>query len=107
MRTARCNPLLIGLVALLSVEAEGADFFVAPGLGPGGNGSIDHPWSLTFALSHPLDVQPGDTIWLRGGTYTGNFTSYWNLLGSGSLDSVGGLNAGYAGWVEGSARVVR
>ena len=31
-------------------------------------------------------MHPGDTIWLRGGTYTGNFTSY--LTGTASLPIV-------------------
>jgi parallel beta-helix repeat protein len=59
----------------LAIEAAGADFFVAPDPGPGGDGSQARPWSLGTALSHPPEVKPGDTIWLRGGTYVGRFTS--------------------------------
>ncbi len=46
----------------------------------GGDGSNESPWSLTKALSHPPSVQPGDTIWVHGGTYSGYFTS--TLTGS-------------------------
>jgi hypothetical protein len=40
-----------------------------------GNGSINNPWNLRTALNQPASVQPGSTIYLRGGTYTGTFTS--------------------------------
>lgn len=40
-----------------------------------GNGSSVNPWQLQTALNHPVSVNGGDTIFLRGGTYTGNFTS--------------------------------
>ncbi len=44
-------------------------FFVSPTGSPGGDGSIANPWDLATALKHPASVLPGDTIWLRGGTY--------------------------------------
>jgi hypothetical protein len=54
------------------------DFYASP-TGTTGTGqktgTITKPWSLQAALSQPTTVKPGDTIWLRGGTYTGNFTS--------------------------------
>src|ERR1035438_7819189 len=34
-----------------------------------GNGSITNPWPIQIALTNSAVVQPGDTIWLRGGTY--------------------------------------
>jgi hypothetical protein len=40
-----------------------------------GNGSEGRPWDLATALGHPAAVQPGDTIWVRGGTYGGSFVS--------------------------------
>jgi hypothetical protein len=43
-------------------------------------GTIDSPWDLSTALAHPPEVRPGDTIWLRGGTYEGHFKS--RLIGT-------------------------
>jgi hypothetical protein len=34
-----------------------------------GNGSITNPWSIALGLTNSAVVKPGDTIWLRGGTY--------------------------------------
>ena len=45
-----------------------------------GDGSSAHPWSLATALAQPGIVKPGDTIWVHGGTYAGEFTS--NLTGT-------------------------
>ena len=52
-----------------------ADFYVTPAGTLSGDGSMASPWSLTKAFSHPSSVHPGDTIWLRGGTYTGHWAS--------------------------------
>lgn len=41
-----------------------------------GDGSPDNPWDLAFALAHPDNVLPGDTIWIHGGIYEGSFTSH-------------------------------
>ena len=67
--------LLVGVE--FSVSA--ADFYVSPTGTTStaqGTGTITNPWALQTGLSQPAVVHPGDTIWLRGGTYTGNFTSY-------------------------------
>ena len=53
----------------------GNQFYVAPEGSPSGDGSIDHPWDLQTALGQPAAVHPGDVIWVRGGTYVGNFQS--------------------------------
>lgn len=42
-----------------------------------GKGTAGDPWTLTQALlgGYPTNtVQPGDTVWIRGGTYVGKFT---------------------------------
>src|SRR5450759_4848487 len=76
---------IAAIAVLLGVTSRLAaiDFYASPagttGTGPG-TGTITNPWALQTALAQPAAVQPGDTIWLRGGTYTGNFTSY--LTGS-------------------------
>lgn len=50
-----------------------ADFYASVDGRPTASGSIDDPWDLQTALDHPDPVQPGDTIWLRGGVYVGEF----------------------------------
>jgi hypothetical protein len=50
-------------------------FYAATYGTPNGDGSLANPWDLQTALNQPASVQPGDEIWLRGGTYNGNFTS--------------------------------
>lgn len=51
------------------IPGEGNYYYVALDGKSNGDGSIDNPWDLETALSHPAAVRPGDTIWLRGGTY--------------------------------------
>jgi hypothetical protein len=53
----------------------GRDFYVAPTGSATGDGSFGSPWNLATALGQPSAVQPADTIWLRGGTYQGIYTS--------------------------------
>ncbi|MHC4715608.1 MAG: right-handed parallel beta-helix repeat-containing protein, partial [Planctomycetota bacterium] len=48
---------------------SGGDFYVSPTGGADGKGTMGSPWDLRTAFSHPSSVRPGDTIWLRGGTY--------------------------------------
>ena len=50
-------------------------FYVSPSGSSSGDGSINKPWDLKTAMSQPAAVRAGDTIWLRGGTYRGGFTS--------------------------------
>jgi len=50
-------------------------FHVSPAGTPEGDGSETSPWDLATALAHPIEVEPGDAIWLHGGTYAGSFTS--------------------------------
>jgi Big-like domain-containing protein len=45
-------------------------YYVAPTGLPTGDGSAARPWNLATALAQPTRVQPGDTIWLRGGIYS-------------------------------------
>lgn len=64
---------LLGFFCLFT-SATAAELFVATNGHSGGDGSRDQPWNLATALGHPA-VQPGDTVWIRGGTYSGGFTS--------------------------------
>ena len=61
--------------------ATATEFYVAPTGTAMDDGSKAKPWDLQTALSHPKSVKPGDTIWLRGGTYKGAFTSKLNGAG--------------------------
>jgi hypothetical protein len=49
-------------------------WYVSPTGSKSGDGSEGKPWDLATALAGPSSIKPGDTIWLRGGTYTGSFT---------------------------------
>lgn len=62
------------------IPAPHSGFFVAVDGSQTGDGSLAKPWSLPTALAQPGIVQPGDTIWVHGGTYNGPFTS--NLAGT-------------------------
>ncbi|RPH37425.1 hypothetical protein EHM92_02740, partial [bacterium] len=53
---------------------------------PTGTGTSSSAWSLAYGLSHPSVVRPGDTLWVHGGTYLGQFTSALN--GTSSLPIV-------------------
>jgi hypothetical protein len=68
--------LLVAAFALAPAAlAVGSEFYASPAGTPSGDGSIANPWTLSVALAQPDTVKPGDTIWLRGGTYSGTFTS--------------------------------
>jgi hypothetical protein len=68
--------LLVLAAALLAACAAATDFYAAPNGSSSGTGAIGSPWNLQTALDQPSAVHPGDTIWLRGGTYTGHFVSH-------------------------------
>lgn len=60
------------LFILLPAQFFATQFYVSPSGLPNASGSMSDPWDLQTALHHPLSVQAGDTIWLRGGVYLGN-----------------------------------
>jgi hypothetical protein len=50
--------------------------YAAPAGRIDGTGTADRPWDLATALRGGRgQVLPGDTVWLRGGTYSGTWTS--------------------------------
>src|SRR5271154_6216823 len=53
----------------LTSNAKATDHYVAPNGTQAGNGTLAMPWDLQTGLNQPASVQPGDTIWLRGGVY--------------------------------------
>jgi PKD repeat protein len=68
--------LLALAAAFLAMPAAAAEFFVATSATDSGTGTKESPWRLNRAFSQPTAVKPGDTIWLRGGTYAGSFMSH-------------------------------
>ncbi len=55
-------------------------YYVSPLGATGGDGSFASPWDLGTALEGGNGiVQPGDTVWVRGGNYVGDFVT--NLQG--------------------------
>jgi hypothetical protein len=57
----------------VQVRAAGTNWYASPN--GTGTGTVSNPMSLSQALSSTGPAQPGDTIWLRGGTYLGAFNS--------------------------------
>lgn len=50
--------------------------FVSPTGSSSGDGTMGNPWDLATALAGAGGkILAGDTVWLRGGTYNGSFTS--------------------------------
>lgn len=65
---------ILGLHAAASAQT-GRQFYAAPAGSPANDGSIARPLDLATALSSSSPLRAGDTLWLRGGRYVGNFTS--------------------------------
>jgi hypothetical protein len=64
----------VGLLTVGGGAASRGGHYVSPRGRAGGDGSAAHPWSLEAALAGAAGrVHPGDTVWLRGGTYRGSF----------------------------------
>ena len=59
-------------------SAAGANYYVAPTGVSTNDGSQTRPLDLATALSASSPARSGDTIWVRGGVYRGNFTSLLN-----------------------------
>ncbi|MEM9193291.1 MAG: hypothetical protein AAGF12_29215 [Myxococcota bacterium] len=56
-------------------------FFASVDGSPEAPGTFDEPWNLATALGesireNPSGFGPGDTLWIRGGTYRGEFESF-------------------------------
>ncbi len=63
-----------------------AEHYVSPQGTASNDGTINKPWDLRTALSHPKSIRPGDIIWLRGGVYKGAFIS--QLIGRSGMPIV-------------------
>ena len=63
----------------LSVMSEQTSHFAAADGTPDAPGTSAQPWDLATALAGAGGaVQPGHTVWLRGGTYPGNWSCALN-----------------------------
>jgi hypothetical protein len=90
----------LAFMAAVSAGARAAEFYVAPNGSSSGSGSLASPWDFQTALDQPSAVHAGDTIWVRGGTYVGHFTS--NLNGSSSSPIIVRQYAGERATVDGN-----
>ncbi|MCB0325151.1 MAG: hypothetical protein KDD69_16315 [Bdellovibrionales bacterium] len=66
------------VLLLLPAAGHAAEFFAAPTGTSAGDGSRANPWDLKTALTKTSLVKPGDTLWLRGGRYTGSHAVKFN-----------------------------
>lgn len=83
LRTKMTNSSTIKLLTAFCAfgmlfSAAAKDWFAAPDAKTDGTGTIDRPWPLHFALTQSATIKPGDTLFLRGGTYHGPFYSTLN-----------------------------
>jgi hypothetical protein len=69
-------PALVCGLAVTAATAEAAEWYVTANGSDSGAGTQSSPMSLSKALSGSTPARAGDTIWLRGGTYLGSYTTY-------------------------------
>jgi hypothetical protein len=86
MKLAQC--LLLSLWISTSM-CRASQWFVSTN--GSGNGSFGSPWSLQTALTSS-SIQPGDTVWLRGGTYLPVTTNVWSYTEVSWLIGINGTN---------------
>jgi len=60
----------------------GRAFFMAPGGNDAAAGTLEAPWRTVASASQHL--RPGDTLWVRGGTYIGQYGYNWAESASGT-----------------------
>ena len=83
MTTRKISLLLLAL--LFQAHLPAATWYAAPSAGSASDGSVTNPWPLQVALRKAADIKPGDTLYLRGGTYHG----------AGFLSSLSGTSNNY------------
>src|SRR5262249_5954380 len=74
------SALTLALVPAGQLRAN--NFYVSPSGSASGDGSIVNPWDINTAFRSKVStVRPGDTVWLRGGTYgSGGGTTFYSYL---------------------------
>ncbi|HET9602985.1 MAG TPA: Ig-like domain-containing protein [Gemmatimonadales bacterium] len=83
---------------------ERVGFYVAPSGSSGGSGTKASPWDLNSVLSGNKSIPAGDTVWVRGGKYIGQFYAY--LSGSASAPVVIRQYPGERATIDGNLVVV-
>jgi hypothetical protein len=64
------TPLRLALLSLaLAVSSHAADYFIATDGKPDAAGTKESPWDIASAFEGKHPLLPGDTLWLRAGTY--------------------------------------
>ena len=99
--TLACEPAAGGPSDPLAASHTG--LYVAPNGAASGDGTSAKPWDLVTAFNQPVAVQAGDTIWLRGGTYRGVFTS--RLTGTASAPIIVRQYPGERAIIDGSVNI--
>ena len=64
---------LLSLSLVVCASAQGTSWYADPNGLAANTGAINSPWDLKTALCKHSTIQPGDTLYLRGGTYH----TYW------------------------------
>ncbi len=59
--------------SFFAIPSFAVHFFVSTDASPTGDGSFTKPWTLQNALNHPAALKPGDTVWIKGGTYLNDY----------------------------------
>ena len=77
------------IIFLITNPLFASSFYVASNAKITGTGSFSNPWTFQTALNHPSALHPGDTVWLKGGTYTNTFDAQTSF----SCKTNGTLNA--------------
>lgn len=75
MCTSPVRVIVCLLALFVAPSINATEFHISPTGTPRGTGAADAPWDLGTGLAAFKIVQPGDTVWLHGGTYRGGFTS--------------------------------
>lgn len=70
------SPKQIPVTLTIQAPGTGRTYYMAPTGTSGGDGSIGRPWDIESVLSGAKPVRPGDTVYMRGGTYGTGFNYY-------------------------------
>jgi hypothetical protein len=71
---------LLTFGAPVTVEATGTVHYLSPSGSDSASGTKSHPWRTLYASLRKL--HPGDTLYVRGGTYPWSGTNYTTLAGT-------------------------